>query len=249
MKPLKWYKDLQTAQARAEYGCFLVEGPRAISQITAVHPGCIEEILIREDSALPFHFGGSVRQLSTRQLETIAPSRTPQGIVAVARMPQGVSDAVLPPTRGGLVLCCEHVQDPGNVGTLIRTAAGLGYEGVVLSRDCADPFSPKCVQASAGAICSLWIRRCGQYLGLLQQLGQQGYAILAADVHGTEQWPALPGGGVIVALGSEGQGLSQDLLAMARWRYRIPLDATRVESLNVAVAGAICMFQARSATA
>jgi TrmH family RNA methyltransferase len=135
------------------------------------------------------------------------------------------------------------------VGTLIRTAAGLGYEGVVLSRDCADPFGSKCVQASAGAICSLWIRRCGEYLGLLQQLAQQGYALLAADVQGSEQWPSLKPGGVIVALGSEGQGLSQDLLAMAHWRYRIPLDATRVESLNVAVAGAICMFQARSATA
>ena len=129
------------------------------------------------------------------------------------------------------------------MGTLIRTAAALEYDGVILTESCADPLNPKCVQASAGTVLSVWLRRTAQYLEIVQSLKRDGYKIVAADVRGNDEPAYLAQQEkLVLALGNEAAGLSKELLAIADYRVRIPTAPEKAESLNVAACGAILMY-------
>ena len=244
MKPLSWYKDLSIVRKRREYGFFLVEGKRAVEQIKSTAPQSLEEILVTEQ-ALPEHknYSCPVRSLTDRQFKTICTLKTPQGIAAVVRIPEKSYEGGLPKQTGDRLLLLEGVQDPGNVGTLIRTASAFDYNGVIMSEECADPFSPKAVQASAGSIMSVWIRRTDRYRDIAKKLKERAFQLIAADVKGetlTAGYNLPPT--CVIMLGSEGAGLSDTLLALADKKVRIPMNDRKAESLNVAVSGAILMF-------
>lgn len=241
MRSLKWYRSLSDSKIRQQEGYFLVEGFRAAEQIIKEFPESIDEVVGTEDAGAAYRKSFPVRILSQSQLDYISSSRTSQGIVAVVKLPSVCYSSELPQEQGTSVLLLEHVQDPGNVGTLIRTAAAFNYSGVLLSSKCADPFSPKVVQSSAGAILSIWIRRTDKYLEMASRLKTKGLMILAADVHG-QQHLALTDRNHVLALGNEGAGLSSELLELSDCSFRIPFDSKKVESLNVAVSGAIAMF-------
>ena len=245
LKPLKWYKSLTTRKGRLDAGAFLVEGDRAITQILDSRPDQVVEIVSTEERASRYREYPN-RIVSERQLDSICSTTTPQGILAVVRLPLELYSDNLPDDVGDRILLLEDVQDPGNVGTLIRTAAAFGYSGVVLTPNCADPMAPKCVQSSAGAVMSLWLRRTARYIELVTDLTRRGYALVAADLDGVEDTEVLrPAGGLVLALGNEGSGLSDSLLAMASQRLRIPTERHKAESLNVAACGAICMYLSR----
>jgi TrmH family RNA methyltransferase len=242
LKPLKWYKELADKKGRLEAGAFLVEGERAIRQIAESHPEAIAEILSVE--APPPACGKyPLRQLTESQFRAICHTKTPQGIMAVVRLPADTYSTSLPGDAGSKILLLEDIQDPGNVGTLIRTAAAFDFSGAILTEKCADPFSPKCVQAAAGAMLSLWLRRTAQYLELARTLQQDGYPLAAADLNG-EAGPEVlqKQDKVLLALGNEAAGLSQKLWGMADYRLKIPTDREKAESLNVAACGAILMY-------
>jgi TrmH family RNA methyltransferase len=245
LRPLKWYRSLATRKGRLDAGAFLVEGERAIRQILDGSPGQILEIVSTAEPGFPLQ-GHPSRMVSERQMESICSTRTPQGVLAVVRLPMETYSDELPDDIGDRILLLEDVQDPGNVGTLIRTAAAFGFSGVVLTLNCADPMAPKCVQSSAGAVLSLWLRRTAQYLDLVTDLKGRGYRIVAADLDGVEDSSVLrTSEGLLLALGNEGGGLSDALLAMASHRLRIATERRRAESLNVAACGAICMYLSR----
>ncbi len=242
LKPLSWYKKLATKKGRLAAGAFLVEGPRAIQQIQQVQPEAIQELLTTsEDPQVEGRYPR--RYVSDRQLRAICSTKTPQGILAVVRLPMQTYENRLPSDCGNKLLLLEDIQDPGNVGTLIRTAAGFRFTGVILTEKCADPFAPKCVQASAGAILSLWLRRTGHCRGLLSELRQRGYTLVASTLEGQRDPAVLyrreP---LILALGNEGAGLSAAVIQAAQAQFTIPMDRRGTESLNVATSGAICMY-------
>ena len=181
-------------------------------------------------------------------MDSICSTRTPQGILAVVRLPLETYSDELPEEAGARILLLEDVQDPGNVGTLIRTAAAFGFSGVILTIGCADPMAPKCVQSSAGAVLSLWLRRTAHCLDLVRDLRLRGYCLVAADLDGEEDTSVFrTRDGLVLALGNEGGGLSNALLDMASHRFRIATERRRAESLNVAACGAICMYLSREA--
>jgi RNA methyltransferase, TrmH family len=244
VKSLAWYKALSDARERRESGFFIVEGKRAIDQILSAALQSIEEILVTEQILPEFKkYSCAVRVLSERQFNSICVSKTPQGAAAVVRIPEKSYSNELPRQAGDRVLLLEGVQDPGNVGTLIRTAAAFDFSGVILNEACADPFSPKAMQASAGTIMSLWLRRSPCLLDIAEELKGSGFQLVAADVRGEPLKPGyrlpLP---CVLMLGSEGAGLGEKLLALADKKFRIPMNGRKAESLNVAVAGAILMF-------
>jgi len=241
-RPLKWYRSLAGVGERQAEGAFLVEGPRAVTQILDTAPEQVLEIVVASGVAAPGAVRCPVRTLSPPQFNSIASSKTPQGLMAVVRVPPDAGSGELPGGAAGDVLVCETVQDPGNVGALIRSAAAFGFSGVVLSPECADPFGPKAVQASAGTLLSLWIRRTAGFCDMVTALRGQGYRVAAADVRAKpcDTW-AGPGPTVLL-LGSEASGLSPQLLACADVSFAIPISTGRVESLNVAAAGAIAMY-------
>ena len=242
LKPLKWYKNLATRKGRLEAGAFLVEGDRAVEQVIHSHPHEILEIVTVADP-LPVYRNYPVRQVTDSQFRSMSSARTPQGIIAVVRVPVDVYSDKLPETIGNKVLLLEDVQDPGNVGTLIRTAAAFDYSGVILTEKCADPLSPKCVQATAGAVLSVWLRRTALYLKIAETLQEKGYFLVAAELHGVEDVSVISRENkLLLALGNEAVGLSESVREMSDCRLRIPTVRGKAESLNVAVCGAICMY-------
>ena len=240
--PIKWYRSLATRKGRLKAGAFLVEGERAIKQIAGGSPDEIIEIVSTEEAAPP---GGEypVRFVTDKQLDSISSTQTPQGTIAVVRLPLDTYTDRLPDDVGGNILLLEDIQDPGNVGTLIRTAAAFDFSGVILSDNCADPLGPKCVQSSAGTVLSLWLRRTPCYRDLAEELRGRGYCLVAADLDGVENTSVLQcGNRLLLALGNEGSGLSKALLRMADHRLRVATVGQKAESLNVAACGAICMY-------
>ena len=242
LKPLKWYRKLDDRKHRLEAGVFLVEGGRAIRQVMRAAPGAINEILAVEEPPADLR-RFPVGLLTEEQFGSITSTRTPQGIAAVVNLPSDVYSSHLPDKPGDSLLLLEDVQDPGNVGTLIRTAAAFGFSGVILTEKCADPFSPKCVQSSAGSVLSLWLRRTERYLELLTRLRKQGYVTIAMDLEGKQELRHLkPPRKVVLALGNEAAGLSSPLLDMADITVKVPVDTAKAESLNVAVCGSIAIY-------
>ena len=242
LKPLKWYKKLATRKGRLEAEAFIVEGERAISQIIAGSPEQVIEILTVNEPP-PVYRKYPVRSITESQCDYICSTKTPQGSMAVVRMPVEIYSDHLPDDTGNRILLLEDIQDPGNVGTLIRTAAAFDFSGVIMSAKSADPLSPKCIQAAAGTILSVWTRRTEGYLELTQALKEENFTVAAADVHGNESVSVLKHQGkLILTLGNETAGLSDMLLNMADYRLRIATVREKAESLNVAVAGAICMY-------
>jgi TrmH family RNA methyltransferase len=242
LKPLKWYKSLSTGKGRRSAGAFLVEGQRAVSQVIMVHPEDIEEILV-VDTISPLYRNFNIRSLTESQFKAISVSRTPQGVAAVVKSPPGIYSDDLPLETGEKILLLEDIQDPGNAGTLIRTAAALGFSGVIMTEKSADPLSPKCVQSTAGSVLSVWIRRTSGYMKLVRELQDNDYAVVAADLDGTEDPSVLKNQkNHVLALGNEASGLSEELLEISEYRIRIPTIREKAESLNVAACGAICMY-------
>jgi TrmH family RNA methyltransferase len=242
LKPLAWYKKLATKRGRLAAGMFLVEGERAIRQIAGTHAEAIVEILTTAEGEIS-GLQVPTRLLTPGQFRSVCATQTPQGLAAVVRLPQDTYSDQLPPHCGSHLLLLEDIQDPGNVGTLIRTAVAFRFSGVLLTDKCADPFAPKCVQATAGSVLSVWLRRTPHYLTLAESLRRQGYTLAAADLEGYAEPTVLSAQArLLLALGKETSGLSPALLRVAQVRFAIPMDRTRAESLNVAACGAICMY-------
>jgi TrmH family RNA methyltransferase len=242
LKPLKWYKSLATGKGRREAGAFIVEGEKAVKQILAAQPEKAIEILTRGEPP-PTYRNNPVRVLTESQFNAICQTSTPQGILAVVKLPAAIYTSSLPRNTGRKVLLMEDIQDPGNAGTLIRTAAAFDFSGVIMTAGGTDPLSPKCVQATAGTIFSLWLRRTADYLELVQTLQDSGYSLIAAEVNGKD-WPSVVSqhDKILLALGNEAAGLSVALLEKADYRVRVPIIREKAESLNVAVCGAILMY-------
>jgi TrmH family RNA methyltransferase len=242
LKPFKWYKKLATKKGRLEAGAFLVEGARAIKQIINSHPDKIIEVLTIEEPP-PAYRNYTVRLITENQFRSICLTRTPQGIMAVVQIPANLYSGCLPEEVGKKILLLEDMQDPGNVGTLIRTAAAFDFSGIIMTENCADTLSPKCVQATAGTILSVWLRRTTHYLELTQSLRKSGYLLIAADLNGLAKPSVIcRQDKLLLALGNEASGLSRELLETADYRLRIPIIREKAESLNVAACGAICMY-------
>jgi TrmH family RNA methyltransferase len=242
LKPLKWYKNLATIHGRIEEGSFIIEGDKGIRQIISSHQGAIIEIVAIEKPAAIYD-QYPVRILTETQFRSICSSKTPQGILAVIRTPEDAYSDQLPANTGNRILLLEDIQDPGNIGTLIRTAAAFDFSGVILSEKCADPFSPKCVQSTAGSVLSVWLRRNKNYLDMAKSLQKKEYAVTATDLAGTEapsvfEHPEK----LLLALGNEAAGLSRSVLETADHHVKIPIVCDKAESLNVAVSGAILMY-------
>lgn len=242
LKSLKWYKSLSERKGRLTAGAFLVEGERAVGQVIRTNPEAVLEI-VTTGSAPHISRAFRVRELDERQFASISTATTPQGILAVVESPRDLYSATLPETPGNRLLLLEDIQDPGNAGTLIRTAAAFGYDGIIMTEYCADPLSPKCVQSTAGTVLSVWIRRTKEYRLLIDELKSRGYTLAVTVLDGTENPEILKTEErLILAMGNEASGLSGETIEKADRLIRVPIDEGRAESLNVAACGAICLY-------
>lgn len=185
--------------------------------------------------------GASVTRVADNVLRALATTATPQGIVAVARIPSFSLERL--PADADLVLVLAEVRDPGNAGTLVRTAAAAGADCVLFTRGSTDPFGPKTVRSSAGSVFKLPIARAVDTDEAVSVLKGVGFRVL-----GTAGGAPVPVYDLdlttktAIVLGNEAWGFERPDLPVNEW-VSIPLDE-KVESLNVATAGAVFLFEA-----
>jgi TrmH family RNA methyltransferase len=187
--------------------------------------------------------GVSIAEVSASVMDALSPVRTPSGIVAIANRPTVHPRALLEP-HPALVVAGIGVQDPGNVGALIRSADAGGGTGVWLDRGSADPFSWKALRAAMGSAFRLPVLREADTHPCLVGWREQGLSLLASEPEsGVDLYEVDLTGPLVLLVGAEGAGLPPAILDAADLQVRIPMRA-RVESLNVAVAAALFVYEA-----
>ena len=236
------FKRFLAVRARKDRGLILVEGPKLLEE--AVRSKLKVRAVALDDGAidLPGHLSVPVFRFSAPLMKSLSDVEAHQGVIAVIERPR-FADLWLKEKKA-FILVLDGLQDPGNVGTLFRTAEAAGVSGVLLTRGCADPLSPKALRASAGSalrlphLLDLSVGELLERLPADTQLASAVVGPLALSVFGEAEL-SLP---IALALGSEGSGLDPRIEAASSHRIRVP-SARNVESLNVAIAGAIVMFE------
>ncbi|MGK7906627.1 MAG: TrmH family RNA methyltransferase [Synechococcus sp.] len=247
---VKQLRQLQRKKGRREQGCFVVEGTHALQEAIAtrwpISAICFTSDWLERAGGLLAGVNGDVRQqlVGEEVLAAIASTQSPDGVVTICRHHQHRRSQKYP----NLGLAVATLQDPGNLGTLIRSAAAVGCDGIWLSTDSVDPENPKVLRSSAGQ----WFRQPPILIDLpawLAECQQHGVRVLAATA-GTSDAPApslwevdltLP---TLLLLGNEGAGLSTELRSLADGAISIPM-AAGVDSLNVGVAGSLLLYEAQ----
>lgn len=243
-------RKLSRRKERVRQGRFLVEGLQILHM--ALDAGarprevfyCEELFTGNEAPALLERFraaGATLVPVAPHVLASLSERETPQGLVATFDLFEHRLDDVLP--RGDdLYVVLDRLQDPGNLGTLIRTADAVAARAVILVEPCVDPFDLKTVRGSMGSLFNVSLVRIRNVTALFAWLREHGIRALGADAHrGTPWGEGMWHGRVALVLGNEARGLSEDVRHHVEEYVRLPIVG-RVESLNVAVAGGILMY-------
>ncbi len=244
------YKKLNSSkQFREKQGKIALEGPNLIRE--ALKKGLQPEFIFFT-TGYPESAGGSwvkevppstrLYQVNEQLFNKIALTEKPQPVAAVFYY-----NPLESPDHGvikqELIILLEELQDPGNLGTIIRTAAAAGADTIYYTGGCADPFGPKALRASAGSIFSLKVEFVHQPLRLICSLKEKGLTAIAAVAHGgMAYYDADFRRPVVLFIGNEAGGLSPELAEAANYKVTIPLQSN-VESLNAAVAAGIILFE------
>jgi TrmH family RNA methyltransferase len=237
--------------ARQETGLFLLEGPQAAREALTFRPETVIE-LFATPSAMERHQdvrdaarSADIEVVFTTEavLDAMADTVTPQGIVAVARQtPTSMKDVFAASPR--LVVICEEVRDPGNLGTIIRAADAAGADAVVLTGRTVDPYNPKVVRATTGSLFHLPVVVGVDLATAAERARSAGLRVIAADVGGAD---FLESRSVLAEptawlFGNEARGLDESALAHADLSLRLPIYGS-AESLNLATAASVCLYE------
>ena len=222
LRKLLSYRDY-----RYEHKEFAVEGPRALEGIKN-----ILELYVREDVNPPDIECAKTYIVSMGAFESAASTENSQGVIAVAGL--NILDASVI-DKDSKYLLLDRLQDPGNMGTIIRSACAFGFKGVIITPGTVDPFSPKVTRAASGALWKIDVIKTADVESL------KDFTVIAADAGGEDAgsfaWPE----GFLLAVGNEAGGLSEDIRGLARKTVWIPIQ-TGMESLNAAVSAGILMY-------
>ena len=241
----KIWRSLRRRKGRAATGLFLAEGFRVVAELVAEE--CVKATILCAKSARnqPMAIdllerartrGHRIEVVGDALIDSIADAVTPQPLLAIAEVPHRNWDDI----GLGLILVLDSVQDPGNVGTLIRTAAAVGAAGVIGVGTVADPWAPKAVRASAGAVLKVAVFRADTTDALVE-LKRRDVPLWVASADGESIGRAESSPGCLaLALGSEATGVSPELRGQAVRTVSVHM-AGGVESLNVSAAGAILL--------
>ena len=225
---------------RRKSGEFLCDSPKLLEE-SLLHGGDLRTVVATQDAALP-PIPAGVRLVTVPEdvMKSVSPAQTPQGVLAVCAMRPPALPETLPGKR---YVVLDGVQDPGNVGTILRTADAFRADGLFLVNGCADLYNPKTVRATMGAVfrCPVWNCDIPDLRRLLTNSGLSLYgAALRAD---TVDVRTLDYSRCAIAIGSEGKGLSQEMLAVCDQTALIPMS-DHCESLNAAMAATVLLWEA-----
>jgi len=236
-------KGLQKAKNRREANLFLAESVKMVREAlalslcrTLIVDGRRQEEYAQMIAAAE-ESGCEVLMVTPAIMQAISEAKTPQGICCTVEIPAE-------PERlsGRLLVAMDGVQDPGNVGTILRTADAAGFDGALLSSTCADLYSAKTLRATMGSVFRVPAKRTDDLPAALEALRVQGYAIVATELGGADFYENCPHDKAVLVIGSEGSGVSQAVRDAATHHLALPMRGG-AESLNAAVAAGIMIYE------
>lgn len=223
---------------RRQQGLFLCEGPKLLEEAVKWDVS-IQFAVKTPDFFLPNRLSCRVVETPGDVLASLADTETPQGVIFACALPETALPDKLSPGR---YLVLDGVQDPGNLGTVWRTADAFGAAGLILTGNCTDPYSPKAVRASMGACFRLPVWR-GERQAVAELLKRDRIPLYATALReDTQDVRAADLSQAAVVIGSEGRGISEEMLSLCEKSLKIPM-VDRCESLNAAVAAAVVLWE------
>lgn len=244
---IKELKKLTKKKYREEHGHYLIEGVHLIEEALK-SPAIVTTIIMNNQgyellSGLPMTSDAiTYYLLSDEVFKSVSDVPAPQGMMALVKL----NKVALPEKITGNLLLLDNVQDPGNVGTMIRTADAAGYTGVILGEGCADIYNPKVLRSMQGSHFHLAIIE-GDLAELIPELKTKGVKIYGTELNSeaVDYRQLSIEGTFALVMGNEGQGVSRQLLQLTDKNVYIPIIG-QAESLNVAVAAGVLMFSLQS---
>lgn len=239
---------LKKSKARDEQGLFVIEGLKIFEEARLT--GSLAKAYFSEsfyygklESDPGFFHNLEYEVVTDKVFQEVSETMTPQGVLGIVRSAEYALEDIL---RGAnpCLLLLEDIRDPGNLGTMIRTAEGAGITGIILNSSCVDIYNPKVIRSTMGSVFRVPFYRTGDFSGTVTKLKEYGIRVFAAHLSGKpyDTEGSLAKSSAIL-IGNEANGLSEEASSLADCLIRIPMEG-KVESLNAAVAAAILMYEA-----
>lgn len=232
---IKQVNKLKTKKGRHDSNTFVIEGFHLLEEAIKSN-WTIKHIIAREDITVP-HWAEHLQQtrVSHDVFNYISQTETPQGIASIVKMKDVITH------NRNQVLLVDAIQDPGNLGTIIRTADAAGFHHIVLGKGTVDVYNEKVIRATQGSLFHIQIEQ-GDLVDTIKKLKEEEFTIYASALQQAERYEtAISKGKVALILGNEGRGIQEDILNIAHKSIYIPIYG-KVQSLNVGVAAGVLMY-------
>lgn len=245
---LKYVQQLaKKARTRKEDGVFLVEGPRMFYEApkAQIKKSYLSERFYNSMEDRSVLEGTDWELVEDSVFDKMSATMTPQGVLCVLRQPSYRMEDLLKKEKPLLVFL-ENLQDPGNMGTIFRTAEGAGADGIIMTADCVDIYNPKTIRSTMGSIYRMPFvcLKEGEMLKTLTYMRERGIATCAAHLKGEHTYDKEDyTTGCAFMIGNEGNGLTDEAAQAASLKVRIPMEG-KLESLNASVAASILLYEA-----
>ena len=251
-KTIKETAALSEKKYRDKTGLFVIEGLKFVDEIPGNCEVChyiLSESFLGEYGAVRYEKRASVFVTSDKLFKKVSNEESPQGILAACKkMTYDIKDMIINKYAAGngnkLIIILDGISDPGNVGTIVRTACASGASGVVLGTGCADLYNPKTLRAAAGAVLKMPVLTNAGTAEIIGKLNSLGYMNVAADVR-ADNLPYLLDftQKCAIIIGNESRGLAPEIVALCSQSVKLPMTGY-VESLNASVAAAVLIYEA-----
>lgn len=243
IKELK--KLMKSSAARREKGLYVVEGIRMFREIPAEDIEAVYVACSSKDRFSEYLSAGLIGVTSyvrDNVFAAVSGTDTPQGIMATVKIRSSGLKDILSAGDSPFILIADRLQDPGNVGTIIRTAEAAGVTGIILSKDTVDLYNPKVVRSTMGSIFRMKICSVESVSEAVGELKKSGVTIYGAHLNGNNIYGETISSACAFLIGNEGKGLSDEVIGMADKLIRIPMEG-QVESLNAATSTAVIAYE------
>lgn len=237
IKKIKEVRALcERSSARKKSGLFVAEGERLVAEIPASDIGAVYMSLSYREA----HPGERCDHiLKDADFARLADTMHPQGVLATVKQRKYTLPEVL---GGNIYIILETIQDPGNLGTIIRTAEAAGVSAVIMNKGCADIYSPKVVRSTMGSIFRVPFIYTDDLAGTISEIKRDGVTVYAASLSGSDMYDVQLDKRRAFIIGNEGSGITEEIMEIADHRISIPMSG-KVESLNAAVSAAVLIFR------
>ena len=235
-------KCIKSAKERKKEDIFVVEGIRMFLEIPNeqhVETFVTERFFEKYEQSL---MDKKVEFVSENVMHALSDTKTPQGVVSIVKCFHYAKETVCSGEQP-LIMALENLQDPGNLGTIIRTAEGAGVTGILMSQDTVDVYNPKVVRSTMGSVFRVPFCYVENLVETIEQLKKQGFMTYSAHLQGKSFYDYDYQKATVFCIGNEGNGLSEELTNITEEKIIIPMMG-KVESLNAATASTVLMYEA-----